>query len=943
MINDAVVRCNIASLCKKVEEKTQELIGRDTNVQELKQKLKFYALDPAIDELKYKVVKTNEKTIVVFDITFKYRISRIRYKSNYDIDFKALERFLPYAKGDYFNPKKNEEIYQIMTSYLAEKGYNDSQVTLRIELQKDKVSLLFDVDVGSTSIVDQIEVFGDNDEMQQQILLRLLRFKENVWDKVQLKVEIDDIEKELFDQGYFSSKVIMREAEKIPNTNRVIIKIQVSRGEKINFSVSGNTVFSRADILTKVKESVKNSLGILNSKQIEEAIRELYEKRGHFETTIAIRKASGKTYQGSPFINYYIDIHEKEKLKVLTVSYGGNSYFSLSQIEDFYYENASVLASRGFMDKEYLDNFTEILKKEYLKKGFVFADVSKPKITYDKSKNISFVKYRIKERQQAILEEISIRNISPELKSEIIDKLANKKGKPINLIAMQSDLVKVVDTARSKGYYYATIKNLNAKNLITYANNYTQAYLNIEVVPERLTVLNEVLVTGNTKTRSEVILREVETKKNEKLTPEIVDELKARLVGLGPYSFVRISPVVVNRNENSELYITNLIIQVKEKDQGYIEVAPGYRTDLGVKVSSIINYNSPWSMNRDVSLKLQGNQRLDYANLHPDRKAQEKRLFEYLTKFNFKEPYLAPKILGKRFEFNNSISYQQKRYYAFDARIVRISPSVSKSFTKHISAGLRYQWESIDQFNGAVDDSIDEIDKKKNNENFKIGSLTPFVNYDKRDNPITARNGYFLSLSWEFANKYFGSLDDENLKVNYYKVITRNKFYYSLSPKWTIASSIASGVERNLAKNVKENVNGADVYTNGFIPGTKVFRLDGVDNVRGFSDREINKLSSGFDISDTVIRDKAYFINFKFEPRYFMSDTSVLGVFFDAGRVYKDHFQPMKLRTAAGLSFKFLTPVGTLDFDYGVKLKREGTKHVDREKFGRFHLSIGYF
>ena len=40
---------------------------------------------------------------------------------------------------------------------------------------------------------------------------------------------------------------------------------------------------------------------------------------------------------------------------------------------------------------------------------------------------------------------------------------------------------------------------------------------------------------------------------------------------------------------------------------------------------------------------------------------------------------------------------------------------------------------------------------------------------------------------------------------------------------------------------------------------------------------------------------------------------------------------------------KLLTPVGSLDFDYGVKLKRQIKPNGDNEQFGRFHLSIGFF
>ena len=93
--------------------------------------------------------------------------------------------------------------------------------------------------------------------------------------------------------------------------------------------------------------------------------------------------------------------------------------------------------------------------------------------------------------------------------------------------------------------------------------------------------------------------------------------------------------------------------------------------------------------------------------------------------------------------------------------------------------------------------------------------------------------------------------------------------------------------------------------------------------MRGFADDEINRLadSASTDISEVVINRTAYFLNLKIEPRYDINDSMVLGIFFDAGRVFVNHFKPLSLRTALGASFKFRTPVGTLDFDYGVKLK----------------------
>ena len=81
----------------------------------------------------------------------------------------------------------------------------------------------------------------------------------------------------------------------------------------------------------------------------------------------------------------------------------------------------------------------------------------------------------------------------------------------------------------------------------------------------------------------------------------------------------------------------------------------------------------------------------------------------------------------------------------------------------------------------------------------------------------------------------------------------------------------------------------------------------------------------------------------KVEPRVFISDTSMFGVFYDAGRVFVDSFDTGELRSSMGITFKYLTPVGSLDFDYGIKLLRKTYDDGMVDSPGRLHVSIGFF
>ena len=212
---------------------------------------------------------------------------------------------------------------------------------------------------------------------------------------------------------------------------------------------------------------------------------------------------------------------------------------------------------------------------------------------------------------------------------------------------------------------------------------------------------------------------------------------------------------------------------------------------------------------------------------------------------------------------------------------------------------------------------------------FRIGSILGSFYLDFRDRVVNPSKGSYHGISFEVGNPSLLSMDTSDLQINFAKVVTRNRLYYSFSD-FIFAMSISAGFQKNLANELYKDSSGSVVInpdgsqrTIGFLPSVKVFRLEGIDGVRGFSEEEINRLSDGDDILSKRIQGEAFMLNSKFEIRKLLSDSVIGALFFDAGRLYVDSFKPLKLRRSAGVSFKFLTPVGTLDFDYGLKLDRK--------------------
>lgn len=911
-----------------IEKKINIGLYRDS----LKDYFNLLLFDSSISRFSYEV---NQDLLLNINISFFKKISYFQINHNTNIETKTLERLVGLAEGSFFKEASIEKAKEQVVNYFIERGYSNTTLAVSLSEADSRVKIDFNVNTGSFIRVKNVKIVSESDEESVELIKRRFhKFQNKVWNKIDIKFEIERLSADLFSQGYFSSNVKTLSPKFVGN-NLVSLRIKVDLGNKHSFSFHGSKVFNHQELLNKLKEEIKTNLGYFKEDDLVNLVIKMYEDAGIFNTEVTTYKNLGTDSTGQSFINYFFTIKEGNKVVLNSLSFAGNLDFSLQSIKEIYFNEASVLIERGFLDLKYVDEFSEILRKKYLEEGYVQVDISKPRVTFNENRTRVDVEYRIKERQQVKVKKIAFSGVPLIFREEIRRTLENKKNEPLNVLEVDKDLEKTIKFLKDRGYYFAFSDKLKSDEILKYDPNFTSAEILIAVRLGDKVSYNNSLVSGYSKTKKKVIDREIEFKKGELLTPEKVQKLKNRLSSLGIFSSIVIRPLLDKDTKNY-----NLLVQVQEKDFGTAFFAPGYRTDLGYKVSTGTNYNNINGMNRIGSLRAQVNRRTSYSSFDSRRQQEQKNMVEFSFRGNLTEPYFVPRVFGRRMEGDLGFSVERKRYYEFDADRFRVAPSLSKSFSDYFSASLKYQFERINQF-----DATSAI----NNDDFNIGGITPGISFDFRDDQVSPRKGSFFSLSVEFANPFFGSMDNESIKVNYYKLVSRNRFYFPYKD-FVFALSVAWGIQKNFANNAKLDASGdpeldenGDISTEGYIPSIKVFRLNGVDIVRGFAEDEINVLSGGQDIGDVIIRDSAYFTNLKFETRYSVSDTFVFGPFFDAGRVFVDSFKPLDLRTSIGLSLKYVTPVGTLDFDYGVKLKRETHNGLNRESYGRFHLSIGFF
>lgn len=956
VIDNLIVNCSDQD-CSSIENRFKDFIGLPVDAVSIRERIRFKMFDTTIKNLSYEIIEKNSKTSLKINAELKPIITKISYDLPPNIEQKDIENFVRLKEGEYLDQILLGRSRDSLRKFFSDRGFAEPRITIQEIVKNRTVQLNVRIQLNDVMRVRDVFIATTNPELIGRVRSKYEELRGQVLDKLKFRVISDQLARELFESGFYESEVVILPEEIDRQSNEVTLRVSVKYGSLYSFSFLGARVLSRSDLIKIVNDRIKRSgvrtavpidanknLSLFShdcsSSEIGQYIKDAYLEKGAYGTEIRCRVVRGRNRVNLEFVNFFFEIMEGTKIKVRDIEFRNNSIFSQRELIKLYNSSATDLAASGFFDKDYVRSFPDTLMREYLKRGFVQVDIQDPELNFQNDENLVDISFTLVERPQVRISEIQLLDNLEELRSVVLAKMTNKVGEPINIPALESDLSIIRSEVQAAGYYFAEI-NTPEDEIIKYNPSITEAQINIGFESLKLAVLNSVIITGYNKTQISILDREIHLKEGDRVSPSDVVKIRDALISLDLFSNVRVTPFVLN-GDSEDNYLVNLLVQVEEKDFGIAEIAPGYRTDLGVRLGLGITYNNLWGMNRVITLKAEGNRRFSYSDFDQRRRAEKKQLIEYSVRANYTEPYLFPELLKTKLQFDMAVATQRIRFVSFDADIFRISPQLTKSFYENrLTLSLKYQFETIEQF-----DATNLI----LNDNFTIGSLTPAITVDLRNNPIRPTRGSQFNLSWEFANPYFLSMDNDDLTVNYYRFISRNQFYIPVSDSFTFAFSASGGIQKNFARGERFDSAGNQIFfgnglpaQKGYIPSTKVFRLDGIDIVRGFSAEEINKLPNGTNIGEVVVDDVGYFLSFKFEPRYYVSDTFGVGLFIDAGRLYVNSVSLGDLRFSSGATFKVLTPVGSLDFDYGVKLNRNTPGTAGREKFGRFHLSIGFF
>ena len=713
------------------------------------------------------------------------------------------------------------------------------------------------------------------------ILMRLSTSKGDPIDPVMINQEM----KRLWETGYFSDI-----SADIENTGEglMLVFTVVERPRIDDVEVVGSDAVDKKDILEVMSSRTGSVISDKVLAQDLQKIVDLYRKKGYYLAEVTYRV---EERQGTASARLIFDVKEGNKLYIKKVAIEG-----LSTIDEDDLKKELSLKERGFLSwitktgvlrEEYLERDSAAIQAYGLNHGYLHMMVSAPQVTYEEDGII--VSFAVKEGPRYKIGDITFTGDLLDTKERLMEiiRLDDHKDQDtwMSISVMQDDGKLLSDFYSKYGYAFAEVEPLTRQH-----EDENTIDVTYHIEKKNKIYIRRLTTEGNTRTRDNVILREMRMGDGEPFDGEKLRRSNERLHRLR--YFTEVDTAIIPTDKEDEV---DLNVRVKEDQTGAIMGGVGYSTYYDVGVSASISERNLFG--RGYSLGLQGflSGRSNYLDL------------------NFINPRLYDTDLG--LTYNAYIS--EDEWDDFEKKTVGNTIAFFYPIGEYTSVGAGYRLDHYTLYN--IPETAPQSYKEYEGDNLS-SVLSARVTYDSTDSRDRPSRGVISRFFVEYGGGGLGGNDNfikPQFELQAFHTLFNNKDHIF---HW-----------RGRIGAVYEN-------TSKTVPVFDRFFIGGIDSIRGYDSDDISPRDPVY--HDEIGGDRMGYLNLEYiwtvEPELGIA----LGPFFDVGfeNDSKQDSTFSNIKKSVGLELRWRSPMGDLRFAYGYPLDKSWD---GRDLSGRFEFSMG--
>ncbi len=672
--------------------------------------------------------------------------------------------------------------------------------------------------------------------------------------------------------------------------NDVLVVFVAERPAISQIEINGAKEFTKDNLKDGLKQ-----VGIAEAKifdrsildRAEKEIKRQYTSRGFYSATVTTTATPLERNR----VSLTFTIEEGDVSKIIDINIIGASAFSESTLLKEFELSSGGWFSWFTKDDQYskqkLSGDLEKLRSYYLNKGYLEFNIDSTQVSITPDKQKIYITLTITEGPVYKIGEIKFAGDLKIPEAEMRALLRFNTGETFSRQKIVDSVKAISDRLGNDGYSFANINPVPEPDKSKQVAAFTMF-----VDPGRRVYVRRINVQGNSRTRDEVVRRELRQLEGSWYSVDKIARSKERLERTSFFEDINVeTPAVPGTADQVDLNVT-----VKERNTGSLQFGLGYSSTDKLTLSASVAQANIFGSGNQLSFRINS--------------GQVSQAYE----LSYLNPYWTPDGVARGFDIYrrdlNTASLSTGEYQSKSTGLgVRFGVPVTEFDAITFGLGFERNELTLDQFSPRR--YLDYVNTFGSTSDTLRGTLG--FGRDTRDSIYFPTRGYVLEAGLEVG------LPGGDIK--YYRLQTKAQW---LRPIWGP---------------IVLSLNGEFGIGNGYggdpLPFFKFFYAGGVDSVRGFEQSSLGPKDLNGDALGGNRRIVGN-VELLFPMPGIKSDKSVrLSTFFDIGNVYgpNQKLDLSLLRRSVGFAVSWYSPVGPLKFSLAYPLNQQPFDKIEKFQF----------
>jgi outer membrane protein assembly factor BamA len=853
-----------------------------------------------------------------YNLVPRHTVQRIGFTGQVELSEGLLRRTVTDRFGESPPVGRAEDAARALVQLFEENGFLWATVRPVVEERHDpdRTLLTFQIDAGPQARIGNIEIVGDPGMDRPGFLSRIRASPGDPYRSVQLRQRLDDYVQDLRKRRFYLAAASFRTTEQV-ETHSVDLSIAVEAGPAVTLRFAGDRVpQDRLDELVPIQREGSVEEDLLED--AEARIEDYLRQQGFWKAEVNYRREEG---EGALAIVF--DVRRGLLYRVAEdVAIRGNTLVPRVDLQPL----VPFKVGTVYVDAQ-LTAAASAIRDLYLRRGFSSADV-KADVTETDPRQPGEGAVRpaivIVEGPRTLINAVDITGNTALSDDELLSRLGARAGEPFYAPQTAADRDTLLLEYANLGYASTTVEPMP-----TLAEDATRVDLEYRIQEGPQTIVDHILVVGNSATDSRVVLRELQFQPGEPLGLDSIFESRRRLTSLGLFRRVQISELSHGTGNRRDVLVT--VEEAPRTTIGYgggVEGTQRLRaTGPGGEAQEKLEFaprgffevgrRNLGGKNRSVTLYARASLRPNDAPDDPDGDGSGVGFSEYRVVGT----YLQPRLLGPNI-FSLTGAVEQGIRSSFNFTRKGVNADVVRRLTPEVRVSGRYSFGTTRTF----EERLSEEDQAAIDRLFPQVRLSGFsgaVVRDTRDDLLNPERGTLVSGEASMAARALGG------QVGFMKTYLQGFWFRRLpGPRAVVfatraALGLADGFQRE-TQPTDENgdpIEGPPVIIED-LPASERFFAGGDTTIRGFALDTVGApdtiTPNGFPTGGNAV------LLMNGELRVPVWRDLGAAVFVDGGNVFRrvTQFDIGELRGSVGFGLRYRSPIGPVRVDLGFKLDR---------------------